>query len=165
MKEHKHKTKVLRKNAGFSLIEILIVVVLAAIVLYTVSYAFLTTARTGVSLNRRSDVTASLQNSVDRMVDELRVCEDVLAIDSDSVTVLIDGDDVTFYYDAGGKEIRRNGAVIAPHVESVTFTYFDANGNETGNIANIRRMLITVQGRRGDELLELESSANLRKLQ
>ncbi|MCD6282217.1 prepilin-type N-terminal cleavage/methylation domain-containing protein [bacterium] len=165
MNECKHKTKVLRRNAGFSLIEIMIVVFLVAIVLYTVSYAFLTSARTSVSLDRRSDVTASLQNSVDRIVDELRVSEDVLSASSDSASVLIGGEDVTFNYDAGTREITRNGAVIATNVSSVTFTYLDADGNETGNVANIRRVLVTVQGQRGDELLELESSVNLRKRQ
>ena len=163
MKER--KKNVLRRNAGFSLIEIIIVMFFAVIILYTVSYAFLTSARTGVSLNRRSGVTASLQNSVDRIVDELRVSEDVYIAETDRVTVLIDGDDVTFYYNPDSKEILRNGAVIAPSVESVTFTYLDANGNETGAADEIRRVYVTIQGKQGDELLEIESSTNMRKRQ
>lgn len=163
MKER--EKNVLRRNAGFSLIEIIIVMFFAVIILYTVSYAFLTSARTGVSLNRRSGVTASLQNSVDRIVDELRVSEDVYIAETDRVTVLIDGDDVTFYYNPDSKEILRNGAVIAPSVESVTFTYLDANGNETGAADEIRRVYVTIQGKQGDELLEIESSTNMRKRQ
>ena len=163
MKER--KKNVLRRNAGFSLIEIIIVMFFAVIILYTVSYAFLTSARTGVSLNRRSGVTASLQNSVDRIVDELRVSEDVYIAETDRVTVLIDGDDVTFYYNPDSKEILRNGAVIAPSVEGVTFTYLDANGNETGAADEIRRVYVTIQGKQGDELLEIESSTNMRKRQ
>lgn len=163
MKER--EKNVLRRNAGFSLIEIIIVMFFAVIILYTVSYAFLTSARTGVSLNRRSGVTASLQNSVDRIVDELRVSEDVYIAETDRVTVLIDGDDVTFYYNPDSKEILRNGAVIAPSVEGVTFTYLDANGNETGAADEIRRVYVTIQGKQGDELLEIESSTNMRKRQ
>ena len=163
MKER--ETKMLRRNAGFSLIELIIVMFFAVIILYTVSYAFLTSARTGVSLNRRSGVTASLQNSVDRIVDELRVSEDVYIAETDRVTVLIDGDDVTFYYDPNNKEILRNGAVIAPSVEGVAFTYLDANGNETAATDEIRRVFVTIQGKQGDELLEIVSSTNMRKRQ
>lgn len=163
MKEH--ETNVPRRNAGFSLLELIIVMFFASIILYTVSYAFITSARTGVSLNRRSGVTASLQNSIDKIVDELRVSEDVHIAGSDRVTVIIDGDDVTFYYDPNSKEILRNGAVIAPDVEGVTFTYLDANGNETGDTDEIRRVFVTIQGQKGSELLEIESSANMRKRQ
>jgi type II secretory pathway pseudopilin PulG len=161
----KRTTKARRKDAGFTIIEVIIVAFLAAIVLYSVSYAFLTTARTGVSINRRNDVTSSLQNSVDRMVDELRVSEDVLSAGSDSVTIVINGERVIFAHDAAGKEIKRNGAVIAPNVTGVAFTYLDANGVETGNVANIRRVYVTVKGQRGTETLVLESSANMRKRQ
>jgi prepilin-type N-terminal cleavage/methylation domain-containing protein len=157
-------TKALRKKAGFSLIEIIIVSFIAAIVLYTVAYAFMTSTRSSVSLNRRSDVTAALQNSVDRMVDELRVSEGIAVAQNDRVTVQIEGNEVTFFHDATNKELERNGVVIAHNVEGVTFTYLDATGVETGNTADMRRIQVVVQGRRMDEVLDLESSATLRKL-
>jgi hypothetical protein len=49
-------------------------------------------------------------------------------------------------------------------VEGVTFTYLNATGVETGNTADMRRIQVVVQGRRMDEVLDLESSATLRKL-
>ncbi len=168
MKEYKHKALVWRGKAGFTIIEMIIALFILVIVFFIVSYAFLTTAKTDMSLNRRSDIALSLQDAVERSVDEIRVSEDILTADTDNVAVVIHGSPVEFVYDNNTKELLRRDdsgtKTIGRNVQSLSFEYLDANGNVTATLADIRRINIEIQAQLRQELWELNTSVMLRKL-
>ena len=132
--------------------------------IFPASFAFVNTSRTSVSLERRADVTLSLQDGVDRMIDQLRVAEAVLVADADTVVVLVEGARVTFQFNSANRTLERDGVTLGRNIESLSFEYLDAGGSPAASLDSIRRIDVHIQAKLGEEDWELATSVNLRKL-
>ena len=95
------------KEAGFTLIEMMIVVLIIGIISYVIAAGFMMSSRTMKTMERRSDVAAFLQEAVERSVDSLRGASSIVTAASDTITVVVNGSQTTIAYDPNAKTITK----------------------------------------------------------
>jgi len=159
-----------RVSAGFTMVEILIVMLIIGIVAAIIAEAFLMTQRTTVSMNRRSSVAFSLQEGADKLVDELRRASAINDASTDYIEVtLVDritntSEIVTYAFDAANNRITRNGEAVVGDVTGLAFTFYDIDGVETDVISDIKSFKMVLDGSVGTEPWQLNTQVSFRKL-
>jgi prepilin-type N-terminal cleavage/methylation domain-containing protein len=152
------------RRGGFTLIEVAITMLIIGIVGYIIVDAFVMTSRTMKLTERRSDVSASLQQAVERSVDELRSASSIVSAAPDSITVISKGSQLTISYDSTAKTVSSNNTEIATGVTSFVITYYNSSGAATTTVSAIKSAKIAIGGMRDTEPWTLESSVTFRKL-
>ncbi|MGH2453225.1 MAG: PulJ/GspJ family protein [bacterium] len=153
----------MRRRDGMTLIEVVVVTALLGVALGAIFGTVRLTFQGMAMTERQLESQQSLRVAVDRMVEELRWGEEVLAdplcggLCPDSVTVRIPPHNprrpgvayvVTFRRDAAQRELeRRLGASVnnlAGAIERLDLRYFDAAGAVTSQPAEVVRIEVTV---------------------
>lgn len=152
------------KEAGFTLIEMMIVVLIIGIISYVIAAGFMMSSRTMKTMERRSDVAAFLQEAVERSVDSLRGASSIVTAASDTITVVVNGSQTTIAYDPNAKTITKNGGVLGANISGCTITYYDVAGAATTTISAIKSAKFTINGISSGEPWTLESTVMFRRL-
>lgn len=131
------------RRCGFTIIEVLFVVVLIA-VLSAVVYPYLRAFHTGwQSADRRSEVIQNARVGLDKITRELRQAGSFTSIQSSLIGFVdVDNDPVTYRLNAGNLE--RNSAVLAGPIDSLSFTYYDSSGVETAVVAEVKSVKVAM---------------------
>ncbi len=152
------------RAGGFTLVEMAIVMLIVGIISYVIAAGFLMSSRTMKTMERRSDVSAFLQEAVERTVDTLRSASSIVAASPSSITAVVSGSQMTIAYDSTAKTITRNGAVIGANISAFAISYFDAAGNPTTIPGAVRSATFVINGISGNEPWRLETTVSFRKL-
>lgn len=156
----------LNREAGFSLIELLIALVITLVVMMAATTLLATSLRTRSRENRRSDALAATQRTLNIMSREIANSgyglydNGIIELDSgpDSIRVRANlnndstltgaNEDVRYVYQAQGKVIVRfdpfaapdgSTMVMANNISKLTLIYWDATGAEITDPANYDR--------------------------
>lgn len=145
---------------GFTLTEVLFVVVLIAILLAAI-YPYLRATHTSwQSADRRSEVIQNARIGMDKIVRELRQAGSFTSIQSSLVAFAdVDNNSITYRLNAGNLE--RNSAALAGPLDSLTFTYYDASGSETATASDVKSVEISITVSDSESLVDPISLASL----
>lgn len=89
-----------RRDGGFTLVEVLIASTLSTFVLAGVLSAFLFLARTGFRASSYSEMEAEVRRGLESFARDARNATDVRWNSAQSVTLMVDGQPVTYAYDS-----------------------------------------------------------------
>jgi len=157
-----NKTRIMK--AGFTLMEMMIVMLIIGIISYVIAAGFMMSSKTMKTMERRSDVAASLQEAVERSVDSLRGASSVVTAAPEAITVDLNGNQFTIAYDAGTDTLSKDGNVIGFNITDCTITYYDVAGAETTNAVDVKSAKFTINGSSNGEPWTLESTVMFRRL-
>ena len=147
-----------RSRAGFTLVEVLISVTLAALLSLAAITAFLFTLRGERSLANYGEMNARARLVLDMMGRDFRMAGDVPAggFNSSSVLIKVPTDssatawqDVTWSYNAAAKTVTRTvggvGTIYATNVTSFVFTYYNTAGMAPGNDVELKQIQLSMR--------------------
>ena len=174
-------------DRGFSLVELLVVVLLLGVVGSIVASGIISSLRADRRTRARVAVTADLTKGVDRMTKQLRVAAPVVAFAPDSVTVQTYRDgfrwQYTYTYDVAAKTVTETmeryaseTAVVPDQTVTKTllnnvsngagapmFAYYDRDGTVADFGHEVARVVLTlVETPFEQEPIRFETSVNLR---
>lgn len=137
--------KYLKSNKGFTIIEAVLSMSLAAIVMALTSQIMLTQLETYNTVSQQQSTVSDIRYTLNRMSGEmLRLeTEDIIDV-SDNRIDFVDADGNTTYYSLSSSSIMRGNDTILENVDDMTLTYIDSNGNETNVAANVRQIEISI---------------------
>ena len=129
----------IKSQKGFSLIEMMVVVVILGLIVLGLVTFFTGGARSWITGQSQLKAQREARQAIDRMVREIRHGESISSGDSKSITASIpalgleSAYDVSFSWDDTWDPINRivsSGTnALIDNVQSLTFTYFDSSGN------------------------------------
>lgn len=158
-------TKRAARRSGFTLVEMVIVMLIIGIISYVIALGFMMSSRTMKTMERRSDVAAFLQESIERSVDSLRAANGIVNASQGGITVTLpNGNQMSIVHNPAAKTVLKDNNAIAYDVTSFQIAYFNANGSATNVLSAIRSAKFTISGTSGGEPWTLESSVMFRKL-
>lgn len=145
-------------RAGFTLVEVLISVTLAALLMLAALTSFLFTLRGERSLANYSEMNARARVVLDKMGRDFRMAGDVPAGGFNSTSVLIKvptdstattWQEVTWSYNATAGTVTRTvggvGTVYAINVSSFVFTYYNTAGMAPGNDVELKQIQLSMR--------------------
>jgi len=126
------KNNILKKinKKGFSLIELMVVVVVLSLIILGLVVFFTGGARSWISGQNQLSAQRNARQAMDRMVREIREGSDIASVsNSTSITINFDYLDskknpVTFNLPVSSTTIYRNGTPLISNVKKLEFTYF-----------------------------------------
>lgn len=136
-----------KENAhGFTLIELIIVIVITGIIIAGSSSLLLNGVNSYMA--GKADINASWQANVaiERMTRDLRALAstaNIITATSNEFAIR-DINGATIDYKVVSNQLLRNTQVLANNVQSVAFTYYDANGTVTASASAVRYVEITL---------------------
>jgi prepilin-type N-terminal cleavage/methylation domain-containing protein len=145
----------MKKDRGFTLIEVVMVIVLTVIIAGVVAMPLAEGVKGWFYVTVREDISQSGRIAMERMVREVRNTARG-CITTATSTAFAFGTDLSncgaidFSRAGAGVPytIQRNGIDLADNVQSLTFTYYDNANNDLGTpvavTANIRRVAIEI---------------------
>lgn len=157
------------KKKGFTLIEIIMVVVILAVVSFIFG-AFITTAiDSWVFVKTREDALSSARKSIIRMTREMRRIKKPVHIITATTTEcqFVDIGEGIVDFKQNGTNLLRNDVVLATGVVDpggLVFTYLDEDGNPTSVKQDIRSIRIKLNIQREEQDIKLESAVRIRNL-
>jgi len=158
----------------FTLVETIIVIVVLGIIAGVGTASMLGAADALAFLTVRADMDQSADVVMSRMLTEMRRLKDDLSVHGDTNLTqfrFTDIDDRDINYYLSGNSLMRNTDILADDVDSITFTYYDDNGNilnppavGIGTLTDIRRIQINLVLQKGTYILSYESEVRPRNL-
>lgn len=147
-----------RTRRGFTLVEVLISITLAALLMLAAMTSFLFTLRGERSLANYSEMNARARQVLDKMGRDFRMAGDVPAggFTSSSVLIKVPTDstatawqDVTWAYHATAKTVTRTvggvSTIYATDVTSFVFTYYNTAGVAPGNDVELKQIQLSMR--------------------
>jgi prepilin-type N-terminal cleavage/methylation domain-containing protein len=131
----------MRKIKGFTLLEMVIVIVVLGIVASIAAPMIYTAAQASQAQSRLSDILGQARSAMIRMSRDLRNIRSTDASDlvmGASSLSLIDVNTDAIAYTLSSGNLLRNGQILAQGVSNLSFTYYDANAAVTAVNANVR---------------------------
>ena len=137
----------IHKNRGFTLIEMLIVIVILGIIfaigVTLFDYAF----KIGFLVKDQSEARTQAQYALERMSDEVRNARSATNADlgtqaSRLVFTTNEGEDLTFRI--VGTDLRRNNETLATGITNLSLTYLSATNTTTSDSTEVRCIVIDV---------------------
>ncbi len=145
-------------RGGFTLVEVLISVTLAAMLMLAALTSFLFTLRGERSLANYSEMNAKARMLLDKIGRDFRMAGDVPAggFNSSSVLIKVPTDssattwqDVTWSYNATAGTVTRTvggvGTIYATNVTSFVFTYYNTAGVAPGNDVELKQIQLSMR--------------------
>ncbi|MBU0455320.1 MAG: prepilin-type N-terminal cleavage/methylation domain-containing protein [Pseudomonadota bacterium] len=136
-----------KKQSGFTLLELVIVIIIVGIVVVGSSELLLYGFK-GFAIGKQQ-VEANWQGqvSLERMVRDLRAIRSSSSISQATANAItftdIDGESIQYHLT--GQQLMRNTRVLSDDIQSLTFSYYDEDGNSTVTINNIRYIVVALQ--------------------
>ena len=139
--------------AGYTLIELLTVVVILSIVGLTTSYVISSSMRVYVRTAPSLDASYQAQLSIERLRRDIRTMGDLSMITAFTDTELAfsgsDGNPVSYRHAAG--DLRRNGDLLARGVSAFDFDYWNSQGMPASAPTEMRLVDIDITVRSADQ--------------
>jgi prepilin-type N-terminal cleavage/methylation domain-containing protein len=164
----------MKKNKGFTLVELMIVIVIIGIAASIIGFMLLGTIRAWTFKFNRNDILWDGRLALDRMTREIRTIRNTTSVTTASSAQFrfIDAGNKDITYSMSSTNLNRteNGAanLLAENVSSLAFTYYDTNGNTIAvptvspAATNIRRVRINFTLTKNGENVYLRSEASTR---
>jgi type IV pilus assembly protein PilW len=156
----------MKRQAGFSLIELLIVMVVSTLLLAGMATFFSSQARTTTMQVLTVDTVHRARTALASMTKEIRMAgyrssgaafTGISQATAGSIRILADlnqdgsisgsDEDVTYTFNGDNKSISRNGSVLAEHIDNLTLTYTMNDGSTTqapADLSGIRKVRMTL---------------------
>lgn len=156
----------MKKNKGFTLVELVIVITIIGISASILGFMLLGTVKAWTFKLNRNDILWDGRLSLDRMTREIRTIKDTASITTaaSSQFRFIDAGNKDITYSLSSTNLNRteNAAtnLLAENVSSLAFTYYDTAGVVTGVLANIRRVRINLTLTKNGQNVYLQSDAS-----
>lgn len=130
----------MRRHAGFSLIELVMVIAIMGIISTIVGKIFFQSFKTFLVSQNISDIDwqglLSMEN-FSNDVHNIRSANDISTISSGTFS-FVDMTGTTVTYQLSGNTLQRSGQTLATGVQSIGFGYYDENYAVTATAANVR---------------------------
>jgi prepilin-type N-terminal cleavage/methylation domain-containing protein len=157
----------MKKNRGFTLIELIIVIVLLGII--SVIATKMLAQGFNAYLTGKNILNADWQGrlAMERMVRDIRAIRSPTAgITTATATQLAftDTNGTDIVYQVSGSNLMRNSQVLADGVQSITFSYFNQNGATTGVLSAIDYITIILNITQNNTTFSLTTSVNARNV-
>lgn len=148
-------------RAGFSLIELIIVLVTTALVGSILGITFIGFGDDFNKLQTRKALEREAWGAIERMrreVQHLRssTLEDVLAWTPTNIQFR-DSTPTTTQFQLVGTQLQRNGVVLLAGVTNFAVSYLAANATAATRVGDIRRVVVSLTASRGGESLSLRT--------
>jgi len=155
-----------KNQQGFTLIELVIVIVILSIIAAVASQMLAQGFNAFLKAQNVTDANWQGQVALERMIRDIRTVRSANDISSSTSTtfsfVNLAGTSMT--YTLSGSNLTLNGNVLASGVNSLTFTYYDQNGNVGPSTANIHYVNIDLAIAEGNASYNLSTGVYLRDL-
>jgi len=157
----------MKHSRGFTLLELIIVILVLGIVAAVTAPMIYQAAVGSAKMYDLNQVETQGRLALERMSRELRLIRSNAASDltlgTNQITFRdIDNNIVT--YSISGNIIYRNGQPLANDVDSLTFTYQDANGAATVTNASVRYVTVVMSLTANNSTVTLENTVYLRNV-
>lgn len=157
----------LRNARGFTLGEVVLVVILVGIIAATFGPGLVTAMRATVMTDTRKEALQNAHAALDRMAREIRMIRSATVLDIPIISFPT-GNDMEFVDTYGntirfrlvGANLERNGAVLAGNVTALTFSYLQNSGAAAGNVTQIWRIVIDLTVQVGAESVPLRTEVH-----
>lgn len=158
--------KISRKICGFTLIEVVIVIVLSGIIAAVASKMLAQGFSAYLAGKNITDADWQGRVAVERMTRDLRAIPSISSISAANATQLTytDSDGNTVNYQLSGSTLTLNDQALANGVNSFTFSYFDSNGASTETLSTIRYIRIAMNITQTDNNYSLTTAVYPRNL-
>ena len=134
------------KNKGFTLIELIIVIVLSSILVKIGSYVLLTGFKAYYTNQNIMTANNQARMALERMTRDIHSVRSSASITTATSSQFsftnISGTNIT--YQLTGSALMRNTQVLADNVSSLSFSYLDKNAVTTAVPANIRYVTVNL---------------------
>jgi type IV pilus assembly protein PilW len=182
----------MKRENGFTLLELLVVMTLSGIVMAAIYATFLSQQRSYRMTEQVVAVQQNLRGAMYFMERELRIAgydpkrtndfgvTDIPAIAAQSITFtmdtttengvvgITDGETITYQYNAGANTLTRDAGagpqVIAENITGLTFTGMTGTGVATTVAANVRWVDVTITGTLGGHTRTLNTRVRCRNM-
>jgi prepilin-type N-terminal cleavage/methylation domain-containing protein len=156
----------MKKTTGFTLIEMVIVLVLVGIITVIFSRFLITAVNSYITAKNVIDANGQALLAIERMTRDIRAVRsssDITTATSSQIT-FTDSSGTSITYALSGTSLRRNSQVLADGISTLTLAYADRNGTTTATLANIRYITITLNVTQGNTNFNAKSSVYPRNL-
>ncbi len=162
----------MKKEKGFTLIEVIIVITIVGIVSVIIGSMLLGVVKAWTFKFNRNDILCDGRLAMDRMTREIRTIKDSTSVTTASAAQFRFTDtgnkDITYSLSSTNLNRTENGTanLLAENVSSLAFTYYDANGNTIAtpivspSATNIRRVRINLTLTKNGQNVYLQSDAS-----
>lgn len=160
----------MKKNKGFTLVELVIVITIVGISAVTIGTILLGTVKAWTFKFNRSDILWDGRLAINRIAREIRTVRDNASVTtaSSSQFRFIDAGNVDITYSLSSTNLNRteNGTanLLAENVSSLSFTYYDAVGAvipspTVSPVTNIKRVRINLTLIKNGQTFYLQSDS------
>lgn len=153
----------LSTSRGFTLIEVILVVVLLGIVSLALTAAFVPTMQTSVIVDTRKDALQNARLGMERMLREVREARSITAGFTGTSLTFTNAANTSITYSWSGtpqNPLQRGADSLACCVQSFTLTYLQKDGSAATLPAQVWRIQADLQVLVGSETVELRSEVN-----
>lgn len=165
-------------RAGFSILELMLVMSLLGLFLGAVQETFLHGLRIVDVADERAEVHSELAWGLERLSRELAQAKTFTTADASQVVFTVDlnqdGTDETVEFVLSSGQVRRQEsgqqAVLVRNAQSLTFSYLDLDGNTlstpvaSGSLDDIRAIRVSLTGDLEEETISLATAIFVRNL-
>lgn len=155
-----------KSTRGFTLIELIIVITLSGILMAVVTTILATGFSAYMTGKNILDADAQGRLGIERMVRDIRTISSPtsIATASSSQLVFTDFGGTSITYQLSGTTLQRNSNALADGVQSLTFNYYDKDGNTTATTSLIRYIAISLNVTQGNTNYTLSTAVYPRDL-
>jgi prepilin-type N-terminal cleavage/methylation domain-containing protein len=159
------------RERGFTLVEVVVAVSIFSLVVGAALALYQQAVLSWHKDETRVDVQESLRIGLDRMGRELRTAVEFYEANNNSVKFKsADGKTVRYYQNADKEQLMREvnndrPNPVASYVTGLTLVYYGTDNNPPQNLESIRRVEITLTGRKGNgPEVKMTTSVRIRAL-
>ena len=145
-------------RGAYTLIELTVVIVVLGVVAGLGTGIVVDAGRVYSRSRSRTDASADARHALERLSRELAglaTAADITAMSSESITFSLDGTPRTF--GKSGSSLLRDSKALANDVSAFSLTYYDASGDITATLAQVRRIAIRIAITRNDLTVSLRT--------
>ena len=145
----------IRREAGFTLIEMVITIVVIGIIAGISAMLILQAMRGYSDQDVRADLTNQARLAMERMAREIREVRDCTATDIPTMAggtiSFVDNTGTAITYTTSGTDLTRNGTALASSVSGLIFGYVMRSGAAAGSAAQVWNVDVTLTVSRSGE--------------
>lgn len=166
MDDRGSETKPIKKERGFTLVELLVAMVISLILMGGIYSAYYTQQKSATNQEQTTEMRQDLRAGLDLMANDIRMAGFDPTHSAHAGFVTATASSVTFTYDLNGNgnttdpnesityslsgtTLDRNGLVLTDNINALNFVYLDGSGNPTADLSAIRSVQITMVARSG----------------